>query len=256
GPGRVVDASLAALHEDGRMRIAGPGIVAVLRAEARNPVEAAILEVHAAAPSGALHWLRIGVMRHGAVQSIGDRLKARGLMANPQDMGSLPRRGGTLALLSFLGFPAAIALTAVQFTQNDAPEFEVPLVVAVLPAIIAGIIGGIVIVSRAQRRVTPAGRAALQEFRRIYAYLPEAVFRVALTGLNGILDPQLRAQLVPASRHRVTARSSSSDGGLYAAGVTVDVNWCGGGDGGSSCGSGGGSSCGGSSGGSSCGGGS
>ncbi|MFG2648314.1 TIGR04222 domain-containing membrane protein [Streptomyces sp. NPDC048436] len=92
GPGRVTDAAIAALHEDGRLVVAFPGVVAIRSTEVRNPVEGAVLQAHAAAPSGALHWLRVGVMRSPAVQAIGD--------APP---GRAPSRGAGVAVEAAAG---------------------------------------------------------------------------------------------------------------------------------------------------------
>ncbi|MFG3404971.1 TIGR04222 domain-containing membrane protein [Streptomyces sp. NPDC048142] len=76
GPARVVDTALAALHADGRLVVGGPGIVGARRARANDLVERAVFQELAAAPSGALHGLRDAVMRHPAVQEIGDGLAA------------------------------------------------------------------------------------------------------------------------------------------------------------------------------------
>lgn len=83
GPARVVDTALTRMHADGRLAVGGPGIVAVQRDEARDAVERAVLQELAGAPSGALHTLREAVMRHPAVQEIGDGLAARGLLVAP-----------------------------------------------------------------------------------------------------------------------------------------------------------------------------
>lgn len=100
GPGRVVDTALTAMQADGRIAVGGPGIVAVQRAEAHDPVERAVLQEHATAPSGALHTLREAVMRHPAVQEVGDGLAARGLLAAP------PRAGRGAAGASSRGWSA------------------------------------------------------------------------------------------------------------------------------------------------------
>ena len=80
GPARVADAAIAALYEDGRLAIGGPGVVTVRQAVARDQVEQAVLDTLARTPGGALAMLRAGTMRSAAVQQIGDRLEARGLM--------------------------------------------------------------------------------------------------------------------------------------------------------------------------------
>ncbi|WP_327352631.1 TIGR04222 domain-containing membrane protein [Streptomyces sp. NBC_01304] len=250
GPGRVVDSAIAGLHEDGRLRIAGPGIVAVVRPEARNQVEAAVFDVHAAAPNGALHTLRIGVMRRGAVQSIGEGLAQRGLMVRPGSSGTVPGWAAGLFALSFLSLPLAVVLTALQYADDTDLADELPLIAKVFPAILLGFISSIVIAVKAKRRITPAGRSALRRYRSAYGHHPSAVLRVALAGINGIHDAELRAQLGPAARQRLHP-SALSDAAVHAAGdaagAGAEVVWCGGGCGGSSCG---GSSCGSSSGGS------
>ncbi|MGW8396034.1 TIGR04222 domain-containing membrane protein [Streptomyces lydicus] len=84
GPARVVDAAVAAMHEDGRLTVGGPGVVTVRQATARDAVEAAVLDAVARTPGGALATLRAEAMRSPAVQDIGDRLAARGLMRHPR----------------------------------------------------------------------------------------------------------------------------------------------------------------------------
>lgn len=114
GPGRVVDTALTAMKADGRLAVGGPGIVAVQRAEARDPVERAVLQEHAMAPSGALHTLREAVMRHPAVQEVGDGLAARGLLAAPAGSRTWRRWGITQGLLCVLAVPLTVAATAAQ----------------------------------------------------------------------------------------------------------------------------------------------
>ncbi len=83
GPARGADTALTTLYGDGRVLIGGPGIVSVRHEQAHDPVERAVFQVLATAPSGALHAVREAVMRHPAVQEIGDRLAERGCWCRP-----------------------------------------------------------------------------------------------------------------------------------------------------------------------------
>lgn len=252
GPARVADAALAALHADGRLVIGGPGIVSVRHALAHDPVERAVFEQLAAAPTGALHTLRLAVMRHPAVQEIGDGLAARGLMTPPGQNRGLTAWGYTQGFLCLIGLPLSFGLTVLSFIHDDGPvDSGPPFVVLVLPVLIAGIVIGF---GRARRRITKAGQHALRSYLVQYAQVYSAAHLVAAHGLRGVPDPALQAQLTTAAR----TPASRTDG--YSSSYTASAAvWCAGsspgsGCGSSSCGTGGGSSCGGSSGGSSCGG--
>ncbi|MEU0401305.1 TIGR04222 domain-containing membrane protein [Streptomyces sp. NPDC006197] len=280
GPARVVDTALTALQADGRIAIGGPGIVAVVRPTAYDPVERAVLQEHAAAPHGALHHLRLGVMRHPAVQEIGDGLAARRLIVAPATRRTTARWCVTLGLTAFVLFPVSILLTVIDFA--DDPGFRLPFVIKVLPVLVAAGITAIVCGSISAGQVTSAGRRAVFAYGRAHGHLADAGHLVALHGLRAVPDPVLREQLVAAARFHAPPRRrngrgrrpspshfSSSD----AAVLGVATEWCAtnsscGGGGGSSCSgggscssgscssgscSGGGSSCGGSGGGSSCG---
>ncbi|MFH8489630.1 TIGR04222 domain-containing membrane protein [Streptomyces longisporoflavus] len=255
GPGRVADAAIAALHEDGRLVVAWPGIVEIRSAEARNAVEAAAIEAPASAPSSALHWLRIGVMRSPAVQAIGDGLALRGLLVRPEALRGLRRRKIRHNALTFLGFVLVVAVIAVE--DGDGPSWD-PVSVPTITMIVAwatGALVGALCGGAARTGVTATGRTALAEYRAAGAEVQGAAHRVAVEGLVGILDSGLRAQLEAAHRVR-PGRTSGSTSAYASSGSTIA--WCGGGGaggsacGGSSCGSSGGGGCGG---GSSCGGG-
>ncbi|MGW1026535.1 TIGR04222 domain-containing membrane protein [Streptomyces sp. NPDC002577] len=276
GPGRVADTVITAMHEDGRLAVVWPGIVSIAQgAAARNPAESALLETHSAASNGALHQLRVGVMRSPAVQSVGDGLAARGLLIQPGALRPVRRWALTQILLCVAGFALAMVLTVVQFAQSDAYDFEVPLFFVVFPAVALGVVVGAVCAARTRSRLTGAGQSALRQ----YAGSPAARARgaahlVAMGGPRAVPDADLRTRLAAAARTRVSVGGSpysgSSSSGSHDAVVWASaadaVTWCGGGggggsDGGSSCGgsscggsSCGASGCGGSSGGSSCGG--
>lgn len=256
GPGRVADAAIAAMHEDGRLVVAFPGVVAFRSTEVRNPVEGAVLQAHEAAPSGALHWLRIGVMRSPAVQTIGDTLAMRGLMVRPEALDRLRRRKVRHNALSFVGFLLVIGVIAViAGDDGDGPSRDsmgsatILLTVAWVLGALVGLLGG-----RATRtRVTATGRTALAEYRAAGALAPGAAYRVAVEGLVGVLDPGLRAQLQAA--HRVRPGRTAATSSSYASSGSSTIVWCGGMGSSSACGGGSCGSSGGGSGSSSCGGG-
>ncbi|KFK87321.1 hypothetical protein IX27_22695 [Streptomyces sp. JS01] len=283
GPARVVDTALTALHADGRLVVGGPGIVAVQRAQANDPVERAVLQELAAAPNGALHVLREAVMRHPAVQEVGDGLAARGLLVAPHRLRPLRRWGLTQGIACMIALPLSLLLTFVQFATDDSLDFSVPFIMKMLPAIVIGSFTGLIVANSSASRLTASGRHAAQSFRATYAYVVTPAHLVATLGLRALPDPVLQAQLTAAARLSAPRRRSSARvGGSTATGVTAvgaATVWCaasgpggsscggstgggsgsscGGGSGcssGSGCGSGGGSSCG-SSGGSGCGGG-
>jgi uncharacterized protein (TIGR04222 family) len=247
GPARVVDAALAALYADGRLAIGGPGIVSVRNPVAHDPVERAVFDQLALAPTGALHTLRLDVMRGPAVQEIGHGLAARGLMVPPGQNRGLTVWGLTHGILSVLGFPLAFAVTIVTFLDEDPLESGFPFFVMVLPALFAGMLIGFTTATRARRRISSAGLNALRSYRAQYAQAYAPAHLVALHGVRALPDPGLQAQLTSAARIPVSSGSASA---TYADSATM---WCAGSSPGSGCGS---SSCGGSSGGDSSGGGS
>ncbi|MGW9120570.1 TIGR04222 domain-containing membrane protein [Streptomyces sp. NPDC055663] len=295
GPGRVADAALTAMQADGQLAVGGPGIVAVQRAEAHDPVERAVLQEHASAPSGALHTLREAVMRHPAVQEVGDGLAARGLLAAPAANRAWRRWGLAQGMVCVLAVPLSIVATVLAPLSSEFSD--VPFVFKVIPFLIAGMLTGFICAGVAQGRVTRSGRRAAEAFRTAQAYNPDPAHVVAAHGLRAIPDPVFQGQLIAAARMQPHGRTAgrrthvaaTSTGGsalflapvVWCAGTSPGHGSCGSsGDGGggagggggcssgsscgssgSGCGGGGGSSCGGSgsscsSGGSSCGGGS
>ncbi|MFD3665419.1 TIGR04222 domain-containing membrane protein [Streptomyces sp. NPDC058659] len=198
GPARVVDTAIAALQSDGRIAIGGPGIVAVLRPVAYDPVERAVLQEHAAAPHGALHHLRLAAMRHPAVQEIGDGLAGRGLIVEPARRSSTLGWCLALGLTAFLLFPVSVVLTVLDLAT--AAEMSVPFVVKVLPALFAAGVTAISCGAIASKRITPAGQGALAAYGRAHGHLADAGHLVALYGLRGLPDPMLREQLLAAAR--------------------------------------------------------
>ncbi|WP_371676140.1 TIGR04222 domain-containing membrane protein [Streptomyces sp. NBC_01276] len=269
GPGAVVDAALVSLLGDGRLAGGGPGIVqARPGAPATDPAERAVLLALRQAPSGWLYQVRYAAMLDPAVQETGDGLAARGLIAPPGTGRGLRRWGLVQALVCGMLVPVSLPLTFVAWAMD--PDPQVPFIVKVLPALLAGIAVGGVCAKRAGRRITPAGRAALAGMRARYAGDPADHVQTALFGLRGLRDPDLRRQLLPAARStrlaaaqsRARTRTGSSYGPRASSSTSstsstssadlLPVLWCAASDGGSSTGPGGcgssGSGCGGSSG--------
>ncbi|GGV06645.1 TIGR04222 domain-containing membrane protein [Streptomyces spectabilis] len=269
GPGRVADAALAALHEDGRLLVTHPGLTGVAPgAAARHPVEAAVLATYAAAPSGALHGLRAAVMRAPAVQGLGDGLAARGLMVPPGPLRPWRRRITAYLFLCVAGVPLSLVLAATSsIGRSNSTYSDLQVVIVVL---LGGAVG--VLCSRVARdRATARGRFALR-LHRVRTRKEEggAAHAVAVRGLRGVEDTELRKQLAQARRLRVghppavPVAASPAPSGVTGLWTGAPVAWCAGGTGcgGPSCGtanrdgegdSRGGSGCG--SGGSGCGGG-
>ncbi|MDA5286596.1 TIGR04222 domain-containing membrane protein [Streptomyces sp. NPDC054904] len=250
GPGAVVDAALVSLLGDGRLVIGGPGIVHVRSgARAGDTAERAVLLALRQAPSGWLYRIRYDAMLDPAVQEIGDALAARGLVSEP-GAGRGRRRWGKLqALLCALLAFASIPITVVSLALDAGPR--IPFALAVLPALIAGLVMGVVCAKRAGRRITPTGRAALGEIRAQHVGNPAPHVQTALFGLRGLQDPYLRSHLVPAAREARLAAARTRTGGHrpHSSGASgssdefvAPVLWCASSDGGS--GGGGGSGCG------------
>ncbi|WP_329379865.1 TIGR04222 domain-containing membrane protein [Streptomyces sp. NBC_01716] len=250
GPGRVAETALVAMHADGRLGIGGPGIVAVYSNVARDPVEHAVLQEHARAPHGALHSLRLAVMRSRAVQDVGDSLAVRGLLIPAAKSRLWVYWGLTQAILCV----PLIPLTIVMLVSSGSPA-----VIPTLPLAFIGFFSGVFCAVLARRRLTAAGVKARAGFRTAYTHITTPAHLVALDGASALPDTLLREQLMVATLMR-PGRDFQPDSHLAA----VTVEWCasaGFGDGGSGgsgsggCGASGGGGCG-SSGGSGCGGGS
>ncbi|MEU5776668.1 TIGR04222 domain-containing membrane protein [Streptomyces venezuelae] len=287
GPARVADTLIAGLHEDGRLVVAGPGVVGITRPVARDAAEQAVIDAHAAAPSGALHGLRIAVMRSLPVQETGEALARRGLLVRPGRQRKWRVRAGTQIALTFFGFVAcaiaALLLSAGDITLPGGSQSPLMDILVLLPGAVFGIVSGAVCLAVTSKQLTVAGRYALRQYVASSRHLPGAAHQVATRGLSRA-HPDIRSQLIAAARTRVPATDPADPGpaghhnaaawnsGGGGGGTPV---WCGtdAGDeggfacsgsggpscsgGGSSCGGGGGSSCGGGGGGgSSCGGGS
>ncbi|WP_103536158.1 TIGR04222 domain-containing membrane protein [Streptomyces sp. SM11] len=253
GPARVVDTALSALHADGRLVVGGPGIVGARRAQASDPVERAVFQELAAAPNGALHVLREAVMRHPAVQEIGDGLAARGLLVSPLETRPLRWWAMIQGLACVAALPLSMVLTFVQFATHDRPF---PFVVLMVPPVLIGGFSGLIVAASTAARITGAGRQAALGFRNAYAQVITHAHLVATLGLRALPDPVLQAQLVAAARlSGPRGRTSAYTSGSGTAGVAVSATavWCAAsGPDGSSCGGssggGSGSSCGGGSG--------
>ncbi|MEU1792053.1 TIGR04222 domain-containing membrane protein [Streptomyces sparsogenes] len=282
GPGRVADTVICAMHADGRLAVGGPGVVSVRQPIARDPVEHALLEVHAQAPHGGLALLRSQLMRHRAVQAIGYRLAERGLLVLPEKINFWRRLAAVQTVAAVAGVFLGIWGTSVE--ESGGYDGGVPLIFRMFPALFGAFLIGVICAASNRKRITAAGKRALRAYREDLAYAtaeprggtpPRTGARVAsvaeivaLTGVGALAaDELLRDQLLEAHRTQAAAAasagSSASSGSSGSSGSSSSCgtsgSWCGtsgsgSGCGSSSCGGGGGSSCGG--GGSSCGGGS
>lgn len=272
GPARVADALIAGLHEDGRLVVAGPGVVGITRPTARNAAEQAVLDAHTAAPSGALHWLRLGVMRSAPVQETGDALARRGLVVRPGSQRKWRRWAGLQTFLSLFGFIAVAMLTTVEHAEDSYPGYPgsgsdslYDSIVQLVPVGLIGVVTGLICLYVTEKRLTVAGRRALYEYVRSSGHLTGAAHLVATHGLSAV-HPDLRRHLMASARVRVPApppmsphlapyRTPGTGSPSTGSPSTGTPTWCGsggggGGGGGGGCSGGSGGSC--SSGGSSC----
>ncbi|WP_447040642.1 TIGR04222 domain-containing membrane protein [Streptomyces sp. DSM 118878] len=264
GPARAADAVIAGLHEDGRLVVAGPGVVGITRPTARNAAEQAVIDAHTAAPSGALHWLRAAVMRSRPVQETGEALAGRRLLVRPGARRTWRRWAGAQVFLAFLGCMAAGILTAVQYANADHTEPDRLLdsiLYVLLPAAALGIGVGCLCLGLTSGQLTPAGRRALHQYVESSRHVTGAAHLVATRGLSAA-HPDLRSQLIAAARARGLAVPPWSPAplpyqnpNLWIAGAPA---WCAsnsgfsGGGGGSACSGGGGGACSGGGGGAAC----
>ncbi|WP_199783262.1 TIGR04222 domain-containing membrane protein, partial [Streptomyces alboniger] len=205
GPARLADALIAGLHEDGRLVVAGPGVVGIPRPTARNAAEQAVVDAHRAAPNASLHWLRAAVMRSGPVRETGDALAARGLLMRPGPRQTWRRWAGAQLFASLFGFLAASMLTLAQYADDPVvPGGADRTLDAVLHMVPAGIVGFAVALSClsvTEKQLTSAGRRALDEYVASSRHLAGAAHLVATRGLAAA-HPDLRAQLITAARVR------------------------------------------------------
>ncbi|GHE80487.1 hypothetical protein GCM10018785_55670 [Streptomyces longispororuber] len=240
GPGRVADAALAALHEDGHLTVAHPGLVGVTPgAAARHPVERAVLAAYTTAPDGALHRLRATVARAPVVQALGDALAARGMMVPPGPLRAWRRRTTAYLTLCVAGVPLGLVLASTSsFGRSGSAFSDLDLVLVVL---LGGGIG--VLCSRVARdRATARGRFALHLYRsRTLREDRGAAHAVAVRGLRGVQDTALRQELAAARRLRAGHRPAVSHGSRAEPddGAPWDgdpVTWCAGTSGCGGCG--------------------
>lgn len=242
GPGRATDAAIATMAEDGRLAVGLPGIVAVRRAEARHPVEQAVLDTCAAAPSGDLSWVRGVVTRSPAVQSMGDDLAERALIVRPARL--RPVRGWLVAHLfvAFLAFMASIPLTVLQLALWTTGWHSPPLLLATTPALVLAVVAMRRYGKRAKNLLTPAGRRSLEHYRTAGWGSADPGYTVAVRSAYLLDDETLRTVLCArATFPRAVPRTASlrtgggagagSTGADVAYWATVPTVWCGAGPG-------------------------
>ncbi|MFI1830779.1 TIGR04222 domain-containing membrane protein [Streptomyces sp. NPDC020412] len=261
GPLRVVDAAIVELIADERLRLAEPGIVSVVRAEARDAVEQAVLAAAENAPNGSLSTLRHRAAASVTVQSLGHRLAGQGLMVTPtKDRRTLRYWALTQKTVFLFALFASFALTAANY-DYDLPGVSGPFVLHVGPMLLVGAVVAGIVRSKVRGRTTKAGLKALADHRTRNEKTESPAGLVVVKGLKkGIEDPTVQKLMVAAAAVAFVAVAAPA---AIAADGSQQSVWCGSGattscggsedkEGGSSCGGGGGS-CGGDGGG--CGGG-
>ncbi|MBH5337500.1 TIGR04222 domain-containing membrane protein [Streptomyces pactum] len=240
GPGRVADTVICRMHADGRVAVGEPGVLAVLRPVAGEPAEQALLDLHARFPTGALAPLRAALMRSAAVQQIGDRLAARGMLVPP----AVGRRWNRAAkgLLGLAGLCAAATLLDGRLPGDVWPgDSGLPAFLAVLPGLVVATVVAAQCARVSRRRITRAGRLALAAYTRTTSFAtpgpdeppwrhrPDPVAGpvatgagvvVALGGVTALDDPVLRDQLLgvhlPRAGRELPGTSPLTDPGLLS----------------------------------------
>ncbi|MEU5163271.1 TIGR04222 domain-containing membrane protein [Streptomyces sp. NPDC020875] len=254
GPLRAVDAALATMSADGRIRIAEPGIVTVERAEAHDPVERAVLDAADVVPDGALNTLRHTAARSSVVQRIGSGLADKGLMVPPaRDRRVIRGWGGFQAGLFFWGILGSIAVTVVSYLR-DWDGVNGPFVLYVGPGLLVGLIVSALVADKASDRLTGNGVRVLDAYRTRHKEPETPAGRVAVLGLGGVQDSTVRTLMVAAAAVGVVALAAGpavaagGSGESVGSGESAGESWCGG-DAAKSCGGSvdnrGGASCGG-----------
>lgn len=238
GPARVVNVALLRMHESGVAHISSTGEVTLTGAESDlDDVQAAILG-HARTSSGTVRVdeLREHVKRTPAVQRIGDRLAADGLLLPAEHQ---PREvlKTALGIIFFIGIPAAV-VAIVAFPSPTGWLIAVASGAAILLPYL-----GITV-----QRLSTAGRARLKEMRKRnpWADIPDSVLlgAVALGGLAVIESELLREAMTQQQAHAAT--TSAAPGVWCSSDAGADSGGGGDGGGGGGCGSGcGGGGCGG-----------
>ncbi|MFF3552240.1 TIGR04222 domain-containing membrane protein [Streptomyces tsukubensis] len=230
GPLRTVDAALATMSDDGRIRIAEPGLVTIERAEAHDPVERAVLEAAESAPNGALNTLRHTAARAEAVQRIGHGLARSGLLVAPsRDLRVLARWARIQKIVFLLAIPAAYVVT--EFAGDvDWSEVGDLFLLRVGPGLLVGWFLAVVVGQNVAARLTGNGARALSFHRSENKHPATPAERVAIMGLGGVEDKTIRTLLVAAA---TTAFVAVAAGPALAG---EQVSWCGGGGAATSCG--------------------
>ncbi|QDY79582.1 TIGR04222 domain-containing membrane protein [Streptomyces qinzhouensis] len=242
GPLRAVDAALATMSADGRIRIIEPGIVIVERPEGQDAVERALLTAAGQAPNGALNTLRHTAARSEAVQRIGHGLARSGLLvAMSRDLRVLTRWARVQKILFLLAIPAAAFVTPLVNDGGWTPVGDLFLV-RVGPGLLLAAWLSAGVGWNVGDRLTGNGGRALSMHRSEHKDPGTPAERVATMGLGGVQDSTVRAVMIAAA---TTAFVAVAAGPALAG---EQVSWCGGGGSATSCGGSqddrGGSSCG------------
>ncbi|MBH1937868.1 TIGR04222 domain-containing membrane protein [Streptomyces sp. AV19] len=265
GAGRLVDAVITRMWQDGRVTVRG-GRLTVTRAVAHDAVERALLAQCGPGWAKSLKWLRIGLRRDAALEALHHDLVARGMLAGPRTW-RLWRRA---VLVQRVGLP--VALVTALFVDA-----------ALFPGVLATAVPGlaVAIACRPRKRRIPWTAPGERLARRMRADGPWSTTDarlhpeghagvVAVHGTDKLADASLREEFRKANeadRQRragggSSSSSSSSTYWVYGAasscsvvvGASCDGGWneAGWGDGGSSSGGSGDSGGSGCSSGSSC----
>ncbi|MDT9682455.1 TIGR04222 domain-containing membrane protein [Streptomyces sp. TRM76323] len=258
GPRRVVTTVLFRMKREGRLSVAEDGTVTLhddlYAADTTDGIEKALVEAAGVSRAERLGKLVGRAATSRAVRSVGDRLRAEGLLVAPS------LRGGQHRARRLLWWSAAlpVTLTVYELTVGAPHRWWAGLALSVVAAVPARLIRpvGTQVPYRVQSQLDTlrAEHGCLAPSRPTDALTTLAATplgAVALDGLAASRDPALRELVTPETWK--ARQSPYGDGtgaawsGAYADwGAFGDAGACGGGDaGGGGCGGGGGGGCGG-----------
>lgn len=249
GPRRVVVTVLFRMRGQGRLSVAEDGTVTlrddVYAADATVGIERALIEAAGISRSERVGKLVARTAASRAVQSVGDRLQAEGLLIVP----SLRRRQHRARRLLWWSAALPPALTVYELTAGTPDRWWAGVALSAIATVTAVLIKpakawvpyrvqSTLDILRAERERPPSWRPA----GALTALAVTPVGAVALDGLAASQEPELRALVTPETWRAVDpahgGTSATGCGASGAWGTSGNAGACGGGGGGGGgCGS-------------------
>ncbi|WP_197288479.1 TIGR04222 domain-containing membrane protein, partial [Nocardia sp. NRRL S-836] len=242
GPKRVAETAVARLLTAGELRTSRRGAVqATGSAQARNPVDRAVLDDSRRYTNRTVNLMIPAVARDGAVTAIGGRLEELGLVVRPEVVKAARRNGSVLLWL-------LLAVGLVRWVNGiviDAPVGWLTLQLLITAVLIFVVTrrGKLVRTTKGDRALDAARTAGGRATGSDDAALVGAAGLVALGGLTVYPDLAVRSSLLAAPAGMSSGYSGSSSGSSCSVSSSSSCSSgssCGGGGGGGRGGGGGG----------------